>query len=140
MGHGEVIGKKIGRREIEVDQPGHLVAQHQYVVGKQVAMAHAMRQSAGPTASQKRQFIKGNVGERGIDSGQRIAPAIVNDHVPRCQPQHLHPRLLKTARGDVYPRSEEHTSELQSLMRISYAVFCWKTKTTYNTLRQHTKI
>src|SRR3546814_7844208 len=24
------------------------------------------------------------------------------------------------------PRSEEHTSELQSLMRISYAVFCWK--------------
>src|SRR3546814_10887066 len=23
------------------------------------------------------------------------------------------------------PRSEEHTSELQSLMRISYAVFCW---------------
>src|SRR3546814_9217432 len=26
-------------------------------------------------------------------------------------------------------RSEEHTSELQSLMRTSYAVFCWKTKT-----------
>src|SRR3546814_1316705 len=25
-------------------------------------------------------------------------------------------------------RSEEHTSELQSLMRISYAVFCWKKK------------
>src|SRR3546814_4188820 len=25
-------------------------------------------------------------------------------------------------------RSEEHTSELQSLMRSSYAVFCWKTK------------
>src|SRR3546814_3958240 len=27
-------------------------------------------------------------------------------------------------------RSEEHTSELQSLMRNSYAVFCWKKKTT----------
>src|SRR3546814_5850788 len=26
-------------------------------------------------------------------------------------------------------RSEEHTSELQSLMRTSYAVFCWKKKT-----------
>src|SRR3546814_7990787 len=25
-------------------------------------------------------------------------------------------------------RSEEHTSELQSLMRITYAVFCWQTK------------
>src|SRR3546814_4545293 len=30
------------------------------------------------------------------------------------------------------PRSEEHTSELQSLMRISYAVFCWKKKTREN--------
>src|SRR3546814_9113513 len=33
-------------------------------------------------------------------------------------------------------RSEEHTSELQSLMRISYAVFCLKTKnTTFHTTR-----
>src|SRR3546814_5211842 len=31
-----------------------------------------------------------------------------------------------TLRGDI--RSEEHTSELQSLMRISYAVFCLKKK------------
>src|SRR3546814_5227080 len=30
-------------------------------------------------------------------------------------------------------RSEEHTSELQSLMRISYAVFCLKKKNTDNT-------
>src|SRR3546814_2570713 len=30
------------------------------------------------------------------------------------------------------PRSEEHTSELQSLMRISYAVFCLKKTTTHN--------
>src|SRR3546814_3615136 len=29
-------------------------------------------------------------------------------------------------------RSEEHTSELQSLMRISYAVFCLKKKTIHN--------
>src|SRR3546814_5401598 len=29
-----------------------------------------------------------------------------------------------------FDRSEEHTSELQSLMRISYAVFCLKKKTT----------
>src|SRR3546814_10127798 len=38
-------------------------------------------------------------------------------------------------------RSEEHTSELQSLMRISYAVFCLKKKTntkhkTYNTIHK----
>src|SRR3546814_2371976 len=31
------------------------------------------------------------------------------------------------------PRSEEHTSELQSLMRISYAVFCLKKKKTQQT-------
>src|SRR3546814_20715842 len=31
-------------------------------------------------------------------------------------------------RASVKPRSEEHTSELQSLMRISYAVFCLKKK------------
>src|SRR3546814_2600813 len=40
------------------------------------------------------------------------------------------------------PRSEEHTSELQSLMRISYAVFCLKKQNiyriiTYNKLRQY---
>src|SRR3546814_9474982 len=40
-------------------------------------------------------------------------------------------------------RSEEHTSELQSLMRISYAVFCLKKKqhnTTKHSRVQHTKI
>src|SRR3546814_10544315 len=31
-------------------------------------------------------------------------------------------------------RSEEHTSELQSLMRISYAVFCLKKKTTHKSI------
>src|SRR3546814_7921379 len=40
-------------------------------------------------------------------------------------------------------RSEEHTSELQSLMRISYAVFCLKQKTnttqaTYQHIHEHT--
>src|SRR3546814_5617460 len=36
-----------------------------------------------------------------------------------CQRRHYR-------RADWHPRSEEHTSELQSLMRISYAVFCLK--------------
>src|SRR3546814_3771908 len=44
-----------------------------------------------------------------------------------------------TRDGSAYPqvdpinRSEEHTSELQSLMRISYAVFCLKKETQNNT-------
>src|SRR3546814_5220940 len=36
-------------------------------------------------------------------------------------------------------RSEEHTSELQSLMRISYAVFCLKKKTKFQEMITHTK-
>src|SRR3546814_12694383 len=38
------------------------------------------------------------------------------------------PTSMKTS-GCTASRSEEHTSELQSLMRISYAVFCLKKKT-----------
>src|SRR3546814_3939908 len=36
-------------------------------------------------------------------------------------------------------RSEEHTSELQSLMRISYAVFCLKKKNTNQLNKYHTR-
>src|SRR3546814_6066010 len=54
-------------------------------------------------------------------------------------------RPLSLSRFTIAPsvsrRSEEHTSELQSLMRISYAVFCLKkkntTKKTNNTQQAH---
>src|SRR3546814_5240975 len=55
------------------------------------------------------------------------------DDAPLVEPQAV--RKLVAALGDIYDtvvidmptrRSEEHTSELQSLMRISYAVFCLK--------------
>src|SRR3546814_5006741 len=39
-------------------------------------------------------------------------------------------RTILGEKGRSTGRSEEHTSELQSLMRISYAVFCLKKKTT----------
>src|SRR3546814_1887513 len=53
--------------------------------------------------------------------------------------------LCRDRRVDVAPvheveRSEEHTSELQSLMRISYAVFCLKKKTQYQTLPASTTL
>src|SRR3546814_9157375 len=41
--------------------------------------------------------------------------------------------------GDGGTRSEEHTSELQSLMRISYAVFCLKKKNKHTLQRQTTQ-
>src|SRR3546814_4694697 len=45
---------------------------------------------------------------------------------------------VATATGQVEPRSEEHTSELQSLMRISYAVFCLKKKQASRRYKEHT--
>src|SRR3546814_7129523 len=44
---------------------------------------------------------------------------------------------LQTGRVDAAMRSEEHTSELQSLMRISYAVFCLKKKNKTNNKHSH---
>src|SRR3546814_9191952 len=40
----------------------------------------------------------------------------------------IHPEAALADLDPVEARSEEHTSELQSLMRISYAVFCLKKK------------
>src|SRR3546814_5734535 len=57
---------------------------------------------------------------------------------PSCTRTAPHPAV----RGNFAVRSEEHTSELQSLMRISYAVFCLKKKkkTTHHTndIHKHT--
>src|SRR3546814_1848809 len=50
------------------------------------------------------------------------ADALRGQHIPP-----VHDQLL-VAPADRADRSEEHTSELQSLMRISYAVFCLKKK------------
>src|SRR3546814_3948858 len=52
-----------------------------------------------------------------------------------------HSRSCRPTEADRWSaRSEEHTSELQSLMRISYAVFCLKKKNkkTTNDISQHT--
>src|SRR3546814_3815920 len=52
----------------------------------------------------------------------------VPTRVWKHSPVHLR-ALIEAARAyGGLPRSEEHTSELQSLMRISYAVFCLKKK------------
>src|SRR3546814_7602333 len=48
--------------------------------------------------------------------------------MPAMQFHAVQPRSLRAIGCDGEMRSEEHTSELQSLMRISYAVFCLKKK------------
>src|SRR3546814_6905831 len=73
--------------------------------------------------------------------GQKIAIFEVRRGVQRARRQRMDPRrqLAHRRRADdmrrvdhdiAVGRSEEHTSELQSLMRISYAVFCLKKKNT----------
>src|SRR3546814_7410463 len=54
----------------------------------------------------------------------------IADRWARCL-RHIPLTTTSCARSAAYSvRSEEHTSELQSLMRISYAVFCLKKKNT----------
>src|SRR3546814_9338163 len=57
----------------------------------------------------------------GVHDRHRIA-IIAGDVMTDAERDQFHRRAVPY-------RSEEHTSELQSLMRISYAVFCLKTKT-----------
>src|SRR3546814_4800580 len=61
-------------------------------------------------------------------AGRHLAPQLLEPggRVARHRRRGARPRAGQAARG----RSEEHTSELQSLMRISYAVFCLKKKKT----------
>src|SRR3546814_8493156 len=63
-------------------------------------------------------FLPGGVGDVLLDraDGDRAVARLLDDTVAFAE------------------RSEEHTSELQSLMRISYAVFCLKKKTTQRRL------
>src|SRR3546814_3459569 len=72
-------------------------------------------------------------------SGERIAKLARGEPEHRALNQHHYPNpfvlsLSKHCPSSAAierkngPRSEEHTSELQSLMRISYAVFCLKKK------------
>src|SRR3546814_1245973 len=61
----------------------------------------------------------------------------------KAKPLAVKVMISASGSGQMQPlRSEEHTSELQSLMRISYAVFCLKKKqtkaTTSNTTVKHT--
>src|SRR3546814_3481332 len=57
----------------------------------------------------------------------------IRSHLPPAPAAATEPRRRKAGTRcwshHARPRSEEHTSELQSLMRISYAVFCLKKKT-----------
>src|SRR3546814_3695150 len=73
---------------------------------------------------------------RSIDGGlnggpQRAQCGIVDHFLARGEHELQRWGVDNINPGGPRIRSEEHTSELQSLMRISYAVFCLKKKTRY---------
>src|SRR3546814_6335856 len=67
-------------------------------------------------------FRSGDVAHIEHAEGAQVFQARADQRIGQCGGVGLH------VAGDVQRRSEEHTSELQSLMRISYAVFCLKKK------------
>src|SRR3546814_10262617 len=72
--------------------------------------------------------------------GSRAAPTSCEDgNGRRKRPPGACPHARDGARAGP-DRSEEHTSELQSLMRISYAVFCLKKKQHPNLPQTHNKL
>src|SRR3546814_4489371 len=75
-----------------------------------------IRQGFAGFGGVKRRFTK--VGEVAIDGGT----------VPVIDDYGHHPAEIRAVLSAARERSEEHPSELQSLMRISYAVFCLKKK------------
>src|SRR3546814_7066405 len=83
-------------------------------VGSEIIRGFGMFDGCRPHAGQRdvaaREAI--DTDRAGVAGGRQRQRAAGGDQAARCAAD----------------RSEEHTSELQSLMRISYAVFCWKKK------------
>src|SRR3546814_5425068 len=80
-----------------------------------------------------------DVQETVTDMRADVIDALVSRFIPanayheQWQVDSLHEEVLRLFSLDLpVKRSEEHTSELQSLMRISYAVFCLKKKNLYS--------
>src|SRR3546814_1863472 len=76
-----------------------------------------------------RRFIEGATNQLVGEHGEIVGDDVINFLIgPDFRHALLHHRVVRHRPF----RSEEHTSELQSLMRISYAVFCLKKTTNAN--------
>src|SRR3546814_8899100 len=82
-----------------------------------------------PDHRRSERLNSGNIAAHSPRAGSNLGAddAHSDDHDLRAGPQ-IGGKAGGVAKGAKMVRSEEHTSELQSLMRISYAVFCLTTK------------
>src|SRR3546814_2932824 len=74
------------------------------------------------------------------DDDEQLALAIAADEPQQRVDEEAPRQHQPDNRADGVERSEEHTSELQSLMRISYAVFCLKNKNTTHKINEYNTI
>src|SRR3546814_5691037 len=78
-------------------------------------------------------FIRDESRPRAAGAGEigfRLLELVARDHIVELAPAEEDRLVEQAVVRQVAVRSDEHTSELQSLMRISYAVFCLKKKKT----------
>src|SRR3546814_7099872 len=85
-------------------------------------------------------FYKADILILGGDiTGKAIVPIVESDGKWETTLQEYHEVLESDEEVQAIERSEEHTSELQSLMRTSYAVFCLKKKNQHNNFTDSTQ-
>src|SRR3546814_6183714 len=91
-------------------------------------MRHILIDHARSKSSSKRRHHKVEISTR-VDGPQRIDLSVLEAALIRLRA--LDEKLMELVEMRYFGgRSEEHTSELQSLLRISYAVFCLQKKKT----------
>src|SRR3546814_4626837 len=91
---------------------------------------------SGPRRSELERATGRRVAIREVNRSSRPGRASVSNRSVSL----YRPEVERNSRSSARPsrvRSEEHTSELQSLMRISYAVFCLKKKNKYHKTQNH---
>src|SRR3546814_2532734 len=109
--------------EVGVAKP---IAQGQAIINTATALTRAkVSAGVGPKINQTRKVSAAAAMTAGTN---HIVTLSTTAWIGSLEPWACSTRLMICA-----SRSEEHTSELQSLMRISYAVFCLKKKKNNNT-------
>src|SRR3546814_5460570 len=126
----DVCSSDLGHRELP---PFALFDAVEQLVVDHAALLHTLGRGRGGLPQQH--FAKPRVG-RAVQNGALVL-AVLRQAVDLLTFDRKRALVLVDAVAVEHPdfRSEEHTSELQSLMRISYAVFCLKKKKHNNTSR-----
>src|SRR3546814_3327962 len=126
----------------DLRRPPRRRTQHEFVRVRRLGgrredrVARAARAEGQPAVAQEDLLVvhraRAGAGEVGHVVADRIVVATIEAPdlaaaVTHQVVDHAQPRRELPVEGEDLLRSEEHTSELQSLMRISYAVLCLKT-------------